>query len=141
MSTEPVIPHSQDLESLVHLETMFQECGYDDGFRDGELSGELEGRIFGCEKAFELGREIGFYEGAIKTWKHLAESYPDLISSKALRHMDRLQEQIDAFPNDNDPDTDLLAVRDKMKNKMRVITSLLGVQQKFLQTPITAMNY
>lgn len=60
----------------------FEEHGYDDGFRDGERSGELEGRIFGCEKAFDLGREIGFYQGCVNMWTELSSEYPDKVPQK-----------------------------------------------------------
>lgn len=60
----------------------FQEYGFDDGFRDGEQSGELEGRLFGCEKAFDLGREIGFYSGCIDMWEQLQQAYPDSVPLK-----------------------------------------------------------
>ncbi|KAI7865930.1 hypothetical protein BDF14DRAFT_1883040 [Spinellus fusiger] len=141
MSTEPTLPAGQDLESLVHLETMFQEYGFEDGFRDGEQSGELEGRIFGCEKAFDLGHEVGFYQGATETWTLLGNTHADFIPAKALRHIEKLKEQLDAFPTDNDPNADLMAMRDKMRNKMRIISSLLGVKQKYQQNQQTQMNY
>ncbi|KAF7727882.1 hypothetical protein EC973_006881 [Apophysomyces ossiformis] len=137
---DPAPPPNQDLESLVHLETMFQEYGYDDGYRDGTKSGELEGRIFGCEKAFELGQEIGFYAGCAEAWKELAKTH-DEISPRALRHIAALEKLIEEFPRHNCPNTDLFAQRDKMKNKMRVIGSLLGTQQKFKPADKPKMNY
>ena len=60
----------------------FQSYGFEDGMRDGQESGELEGRIFGCEKSFELGREIGYYDGCAEAWKQLAELYPNHISQR-----------------------------------------------------------
>ncbi|KAI9472332.1 MAG: hypothetical protein EXX96DRAFT_583675 [Benjaminiella poitrasii] len=60
----------------------FQEHGFDDGFREGERSGELEGRIFGCEKAFDLGREIGFYSGCVEMWTQLCNQYSDKVPSR-----------------------------------------------------------
>lgn len=134
-------PPNQDLESLCYLETMFEEHGYDDGFRDGEKSGELEGRIFGCEKAFDLGREIGFYSGCVDMWTQLANTHPDVVSQKAMKQLDSLKKLIDEFPAHNDHDADLFALRDKMKNKLRVITSLLGVSQKYDMTEAPKMTY
>ncbi|CDS03986.1 hypothetical protein LRAMOSA06941 [Lichtheimia ramosa] len=133
MSTEP---HSEpqmkaDLESLVYLEEMFQHYGHEDGLRDGKESGELEGRIFGCEKSFELGVEVGYYEGCAQTWRELAEAHGDKVSSKVSKHLQSLQKMIDEFPRENCPNTDMYGARDKMKAKMKVITSLLGVRQKF----------
>ncbi|KAI9321855.1 oral cancer-overexpressed protein 1 [Dichotomocladium elegans] len=127
-----------DLESLVYLEEMFQQYGYDDGFRDGQESGELEGRIFGCEKSFELGLEIGFYEGCAKTWRALAKAHPDRVPNKASKHLEALERMIDEFPKDNCPNTDMYGARDKMKAKMKLISTLLGIQQKFnMQMPST----
>lgn len=60
----------------------FAEHGFDDGFRDGERSGELEGRIFGCEKAFDLGKEIGFYSGCVDMWTQLAAQHPETVPQK-----------------------------------------------------------
>ncbi|KAI8343955.1 hypothetical protein BC941DRAFT_464194 [Chlamydoabsidia padenii] len=136
-----ILERSQDLESLCHLETMFQEHGFDDGYRDGEKSGELEGRIFGCEKAYELGRELGFYSGCIDAWSELAALHPEKINPRALRHMDTLRSMISEFPTINSPDADMYALRDKMKNKMRVITSLLNVQQKYIMVEPPKMTY
>ncbi|CAO3608895.1 unnamed protein product [Cunninghamella echinulata] len=120
---------SQDLESLCYLETVRKKLG------------ELEGRIFGCEKAFELGREIGFYSGCIETWTELAAVYPDKINERVLRHINTLKKMISEFPLTNDKDADMFALRDKMKNKMRVITSLLSVQQKYIMTEAPKIVY
>ncbi|KAI8048933.1 uncharacterized protein B0P05DRAFT_575944 [Gilbertella persicaria] len=136
-----VPPPNQDIESLCYLETMFAEHGFDDGFRDGETSGELEGRIFGCEKAFDLGREIGFYSGCVEMWTELASAYPDKVPSRATKQLEGLKKLIDEFPTFNDHDVDLFMLRDKMKNKLRVISSLLGVQQKFVQQEAPKMTY
>ncbi|KAG0776854.1 hypothetical protein G6F62_013473 [Rhizopus arrhizus] len=142
MSNNEILPPpNQDIESLCYLETMFQEHGFDDGFKDGEKSGELEGRIFGCEKAFDLGKEIGFYSGCVDMWYQLSAEYPEMISSKITRQLEGLQKTIDQFPNYNDHEVDLFALKDKMKNKLRVISSLLGVQQKYSSVETPKMTY
>lgn len=55
--------------------------------------------------------------------------------------MDTLRTMIADFPATNSPDADMYALRDKMKNKMRVITSLLNVQQKYIMTEAPKMTY
>lgn len=55
--------------------------------------------------------------------------------------MDALKRMIDDFPTFNDHEVDLFALRDKMKNKFRVITSLLGVNQKYIMTEAPKMTY
>ena len=48
---------------------------------------------------------------------------------------------IDEFPRDNCPNTDMFAARDKMLAKMKVITSLLGVNQKYNMEKKSEMIY
>jgi hypothetical protein len=48
---------------------------------------------------------------------------------------------ISEFPATNSPDADMYGLRDKMKNKMRVITSLLNVQQKYVMAEPPKMTY
>ncbi|KAI8980935.1 hypothetical protein BDB01DRAFT_796173 [Pilobolus umbonatus] len=134
-------PPNQDIQSLCYLETMFAEHGFDDGFRDGERSGELEGRIVGCEKAFELGEEIGFYAGCVEGWMFFLDKYPDKISSKTMKQLQGLKKLVDEFPDYNDHEVDLIALRDKMKNKLKIVSSLLGVQQRYLITETPKMTY
>jgi hypothetical protein len=55
--------------------------------------------------------------------------------------MDVLRTMISDFPATNSPDADMYALRDKMKNKMRVITSLLNVQQKYIIAEPPKMTY
>lgn len=55
--------------------------------------------------------------------------------------MDVLRTMISDFPATNSPDADMYALRDKMKNKMRVITSLLNVQQKYVIVEPPKMTY
>ncbi|KAI8887688.1 DUF1715-domain-containing protein [Backusella circina FSU 941] len=132
MSEHPTAPPpGQDLESLCYLETMFAEHGFEDGYRDGETSGELEGRIFGCEKAFDLGKEIGFYSGCVETWQELQSMFGDKVPSRAMKQISNLNKLIEEFPATNDHDADLFGQRDKIKNKLKVVSSLLGVTQKY----------
>lgn len=44
----------------------FQEQGRIEGQKAGLTAGYIEGRILGCERAFEVNREVGFYAGIAK---------------------------------------------------------------------------
>jgi DNA-binding transcriptional regulator GbsR (MarR family) len=63
------------------------------------------------------------------------------FSNRAQKQIDGLKKLIDEFPAHNDHEADLFALRDKMKNKLRVITSLLGVNQKYIMTEPPKMTY
>lgn len=58
-----------------------------------------------------------------------------------MKQIDGLKKLIDEFPTFNDHEADLFALKDKMKNKLRVISSLLGVNQKFIMTEKPKMTY
>lgn len=64
-----------------------------------------------------------------------------LYTFRAIKQIDGLKKLIDDFPAHNDHEADLFALRDKMKNKLRVITSLLGVSQKYMMTEAPKMTY
>lgn len=53
------------------------------------------------------------------------------LLARALKNLHALQTMVDEFPKENCPNTDMFALRDKMKAKMKVIGSLLGFHQKF----------
>ncbi len=48
----------------------------------GVRNGVIEGRVMGCEKGFELAREVGYYAGCAQLWKVLAQLDTDRISDK-----------------------------------------------------------
>ncbi|KAI8819682.1 HAD-like domain-containing protein [Fimicolochytrium jonesii] len=57
-----------NLEDLIHLETMFEEFGREDGLRDGAHAGFVEGRVAGGEAGYGMATEAGFYGGVAETW-------------------------------------------------------------------------
>jgi len=60
----------------------FLELGREDGLAAGVKNGAIEGRVMGCEKGFELSREVGYYAGCALLWKALAHQDPERISDK-----------------------------------------------------------
>lgn len=60
---------------------------------------------------------------------------------RAIKNLEGLQKLVDAFPSDNCPKTDMFAAKDKMKAKMKVIESGLGVRQKFDMAEKPKMTY
>ncbi|OZJ03299.1 hypothetical protein BZG36_02274 [Bifiguratus adelaidae] len=130
-----------DLDALVNLETMFMEYGYEDGMKAGELSGALEGRVLGCEKAFEISRELGYYYGCASTWIMLFQKSPDKFSDRLLKQAQSLQTLIDEIPMENQVNTEILLLVERVRAKFKVLTSILGVSQKYNAMDKPAMAY
>ncbi|KAI9032421.1 hypothetical protein DFJ74DRAFT_702014 [Hyaloraphidium curvatum] len=66
---EPEDAPPPDIESLIHLESMFESFGRLDGLRDGHRAGYLEGRALGTRRGFNMGVEAGIYGGCAAVWK------------------------------------------------------------------------
>ncbi|EGF83179.1 hypothetical protein BATDEDRAFT_85794 [Batrachochytrium dendrobatidis JAM81] len=119
-----------DLELLLHVESMFQSSGWDDGYKDGIDMGLLEGRIFGSRNGFQLGHEAGFYCGFAKLWKlvYAHQTTEDrTLPAKALKQLDHLSDAESKFPKENHPELDLQLEIQRLRGKYRTATSLLKV--------------
>ncbi|KAJ3321997.1 hypothetical protein HDU76_013987 [Blyttiomyces sp. JEL0837] len=103
------------MENLLHLETMFEESGRDDGKVEGEKLGEIEGIGLGLAQGFAFGKEVGFYLGSII-------------------------EQAKSFPLDNSETADILGIMDKLRARFRMLTTLLKVPEQKFTVDATAAN-
>ncbi|KAG0047377.1 hypothetical protein BGZ90_007906, partial [Linnemannia elongata] len=133
--TEYEISKELDLDALVHLENMFVEFGREDGIAAGERNGAIEGRVMGCEKGFELSREVGYYAGCAQLWKALAQQDPERISEKSLKKINSLLDLINSFPRQNQLDDDVIALLDKIRGKFKTVASALQTAERYVDAP------
>ncbi|KAF9387528.1 hypothetical protein CPB97_002429 [Podila verticillata] len=130
-----------DLDDLVHLENMFVEFGREDGMAAGERNGAIEGRVMGCEKGFELSREVGYYAGCAQLWKSLAQMNPERISEKSLKKINSLLDLINSFPRQNQLDDDVIAILDRIRGKFKTVASALQTSERYADAPKSKMFY
>ncbi|KAG0336175.1 hypothetical protein BG004_008173 [Podila humilis] len=130
-----------DLDDLVHLENMFVEFGREDGMVAGERNGAIEGRVMGCEKGFELSREVGYYAGCAQVWKSLALMDPEQISEKTLKKINSLLDLINSFPRQNQLDDDVIAILDRIRGKFKTVASSLQSSERYADAPKSKMFY
>ncbi|KAG0040974.1 hypothetical protein BGZ82_003584 [Podila clonocystis] len=130
-----------DLDDLVHLENMFVEFGREDGMAAGERNGAIEGRVMGCEKGFELSREVGYYAGCAQLWKSLAQMDPASISEKSLKKINSLLDLINSFPRQNQLDDDVIAILDRIRGKFKTVASALQTAERYADAPKSKMFY
>ncbi|KAF8925545.1 hypothetical protein CPC16_010267 [Podila verticillata] len=130
-----------DLDDLVHLENMFVEFGREDGMAAGERNGAIEGRVMGCEKGFELSREVGYYAGCAQVWKSLAQMDPERISEKSLKKINSLLDLINSFPRQNQLDDDVIAILDRIRGKFKTVASALQTAERYADAPKSKMFY
>ncbi|KAF9098407.1 hypothetical protein BGX29_007627 [Mortierella sp. GBA35] len=124
-----------DLDALVHLENMFVNFGREDGMAAGERNGAIEGRVMGCEKGFELSREVGYYAGCAQLWKALAQQDPERISEKSLKKINSLLDLIETFPRQNQLDDDVIALLDRIRGKFKTVASALQTAERYVDAP------
>ncbi|KAF9172032.1 hypothetical protein BGX21_006444 [Mortierella sp. AD011] len=135
------LPVELDLDSLIHLENMFVEYGKEDGRAAGIRSGVIEGRVMGCEKGFELSREVGYYAGCAQLWKALAQLDPERISEKTLKKVNSLLDLINSFPRQNQLDDDVIALLDRIRGKFKMVASALQTAERYAEAPKSKMFY
>ncbi|KAG0329860.1 hypothetical protein BGZ99_000089 [Dissophora globulifera] len=140
-TTAQEISKELDLDGLVHLENMFVEYGREDGLAAGVRNGVIEGRVMGCEKGFELSREVGYYAGCAQVWKTLAQLDKDRISEKTLKKITSLLELISSFPRQNQLDDDVIALLDRIRGKFKTVASTLQSSERFADAPKSKMFY
>ncbi|KAJ3191767.1 hypothetical protein HK101_007421 [Irineochytrium annulatum] len=136
--TDPAVA----MENLLHLETMFEEHGTEDGLRDAEASGLLEGRIMGMDKGLEIGREVGFFLGAAEEWIKIVERTPDKFASRALKQLESVTTMAKAFPTVNDHDVDMVDALEKLRAKFKAAMTVIGqVDQKYKEDGPAKLNF
>ncbi|KAJ3215043.1 hypothetical protein HDU67_000932 [Dinochytrium kinnereticum] len=115
------------MENLLHLETMFEELGREDGIRDGKTIGVAEGKGLGLVRGFDVGREVGFYLGACEMWIDILKTKPDRHPQRAMKMLEAIVAQAHAFPMSNDHEADMEGELTKMRAKFKAATTVLGV--------------
>ncbi|KAF9166947.1 hypothetical protein DFQ27_001206 [Actinomortierella ambigua] len=141
MAVDQHISTVLNLDDLVHLENMFVEFGREDGIRAGQRSGAIEGRVMGCEKGFELSREVGYYEGCAILWHALALQDPERFSVRSCKKIESLLELIRTYPRENNLDDDIIALLDKIRGKFKVVASALQASQRYAEAPASKLIY
>ncbi|KAJ3162451.1 Enolase-phosphatase E1 [Geranomyces michiganensis] len=124
-------PHPQrfQLDNLIHLETMFEELGREDGLRDGVHAGRVEGLVAGTEAGFLMGQEAGFYAGAAASWLMASDQGIITLSDRAIKALKVVTTQAAEFPTINHKEgegADPTVALDRLRGKFKVGQSALG---------------
>ncbi|KAJ3024324.1 UNVERIFIED_CONTAM: hypothetical protein HDU68_008241 [Siphonaria sp. JEL0065] len=122
------------LDSLLHLETMLEQSGYDDGFRDGLELGLTEGRDLGSRIAVKTAREVGYYLGVAEELLGALNADESgrvkvLVHDRAVRVLESVVSLSRTFPKTNDHSLDIVPLLEKIRGKFRLATVLLKMPQ------------
>ncbi|RKO94078.1 hypothetical protein BDK51DRAFT_51308 [Blyttiomyces helicus] len=91
-----------NMDHLLHLETMFEELGREDGLRDGAVVGQVEGRVAGVERGYLMAKEAGFYLGVAEMWLQAAERKDGgVVPARAVKSLQTLLTHARAYPTTN----------------------------------------
>ena len=114
------------MDSLNHLQEMFEEYGRLDGLEQGKRQGFLQGRELGVEKGLALGQEVGFMQAVSSHYLRLVQICPSKFSSRSEKQLLQLMQLIEQFPMTNDgldPHEELIRLRGKYKACMSLVGS------------------
>ncbi|KAG7092481.1 hypothetical protein E1B28_008833 [Marasmius oreades] len=122
-----------DLESLVHLEQIFYDSGYQEGHAHGRIHGLIEGRALGREKGFEMWEELGFYEGFALLWKSVS-ILQGREDDRALNHIKHLLTLISEFPRanpsviDKEGSVDVPKLFRQIRSRYKALCAAVGIR-------------
>ncbi|KAJ3180090.1 Enolase-phosphatase E1 [Geranomyces variabilis] len=122
-------PQRFQLDNLIHLETMFEELGREDGLRDGVQAGRVEGLVAGTEAGFAMGQEAGFYAGAAASWLMASDQGLITLPDRAIKALKAVTTQAAEFPTINNKEgegADPTVALDRLRGKFKVAQSALG---------------
>ncbi|ORY52349.1 hypothetical protein BCR33DRAFT_761572 [Rhizoclosmatium globosum] len=121
------------MDSLLHLETMLEQSGYDDGLRDGLALGLEEGRDLGQRIAIKTAREVGYYLGVCQELLESLASQPEavgvVVHSRAAKVLESTKTLCELFPHTNDHAADIVPLLEKIRGKFTLATVLLKMPQ------------
>jgi hypothetical protein len=103
--------------------------------RDGTQEGAAEGTALGSKVGQSYGEELGFYLGLSKSYQLLIDTYPETYPSKAIPIISSLIESIEAFPQTNDKEMDILSAFQKIRLKYKRLRLILALSDNDLIPP------
>ncbi|KAJ3259463.1 hypothetical protein HDU77_001863 [Chytriomyces hyalinus] len=125
---ERMVDTAAGMDSLLHLESMLEQSGWDDGHSAGIEMGREEGRELGQRIAWRTAGEIGFYLG-VSTWlldEHARRKDDGgAVNDRAARVLESIVSLVNAFPRVNDLDADLVPQLEKIRGKYKLAIVLL----------------
>eukprot|EP00274_Cyanoptyche_gloeocystis_P008195 CAMPEP_0196652214 /NCGR_PEP_ID=MMETSP1086-20130531/1447_1 /TAXON_ID=77921 /ORGANISM="Cyanoptyche gloeocystis , Strain SAG4.97" /LENGTH=134 /DNA_ID=CAMNT_0041982635 /DNA_START=80 /DNA_END=484 /DNA_ORIENTATION=+ len=114
------------LDAVLHIDEQFIQDGYEQGRIIGQEVERKEGAALGVQKGFEIGNEVGFYEGCLQVWEALCISHPELFSDRSLKSLQILREKIAEFSWNDPRKEDILDVLDQIRGKFKQSKSQIG---------------
>ncbi|XP_059660989.1 uncharacterized protein LOC132307287 [Cornus florida] len=122
-------------DSLLNLEEIHVNDGFEEGYNDGLVPGKDEGRQVGLKTGFEIGEELGFYRGCINVWNSAIRVDPTCFSLRVQKTINQMDELVRKYPilyPENEFGTDIL---DSLRLKFRAICATLNVKLEYSGYP------
>ncbi|KAI8610202.1 hypothetical protein BC830DRAFT_1052715, partial [Chytriomyces sp. MP71] len=118
------------MDSLLHLETMMEQSGFEDGHRAGVLMGVEEGSDLGRRVATRTAVEVGYYLGVCRELLEVAAMDADVeeegvVHSRAAKVLDNTVALIETFPKVNDTEQDIVPLLERIRGKFKLAIVLL----------------
>ncbi|KAI3951647.1 hypothetical protein MKW92_020352 [Papaver armeniacum] len=94
-------PKNDDLDpwdSINSLDDTHRQEGIDAGYKDGLISGGKEDwNQVGLISGFEVGEELGYYQGCLDVWNSAIKIEPNCFSSRIQDNIKQLNELIKTY--------------------------------------------
>ncbi|XP_071448693.1 protein LTO1 homolog [Hetaerina americana] len=136
MAFSPVSPELEpDINDIFDCIALSEEnvvaSAYSEGFAKGIEDGDIEGFHLGYHKGSEIGHELGLSLGTATAWitllggDHLSNNSKKVLNEKTVKILNRIVEEVEAFPSENCSSVNVSQERDKIIALHKRVCSLL----------------
>lgn len=126
---------TEAFDAIACSEERISDEAYKEGFVKGQKEGLIEGYHLGYHRGAEVGAEIGYYKGVISSLIENKGKLPDGVASKIDNQLQKLNESLESFPEDNDSEIDILSLLENIRAQYKRICSLAKINLFYQVSP------
>lgn len=110
-------------DDIILSEERLVEKGYQEGFAEGCQQGNADSYRLGFAQGLQLGEELAEIYGLV-----VALQLQTNHTAKVKHCMEQLKLLIDIFPQENDPETDIIGLVEQIRNLYKRLRVSLGLR-------------
>lgn len=121
---------NDEFDSIINLETGFEQEGRRDAQQAGAQAGYKEGRQLGWTSGVSLTGEVEFYHGGSAAILALSQSFPQLVKAKAVEEARKIVQVCESAMlgvRGNDENMDMEEIVGTVKNGFKVMMAVQGL--------------
>ena len=95
-------------------------------------------RSVGLKTGFQVGEELGFYQGCLLVWTSVSRVDPGAFSVRVKKNIEQMSALVRSYPMSDPEDEKIQDIMEKIRIKFRMITGTLGVKLDYEGRPMSS---